>query len=588
MRRFLVGFLAVIGAISVVVVIGVIGLIVAAVNIAPGEPELPGTIVLNVDLNRDLPEGPGEDTLTRALVGPTTTLRDFLDALERGGDDPRVKGIFAQLGDDRLGLARIQEVRDALRVFRSKGKFAIAFADTFGELGPGTRPYYLATGFDEIWLQPLGAVGLTGLYSEVPFARDLLDRLGIGVSFERRREYKTVMNSLIEKAMPEPQRAALVDLLGSLDGQIVRGIAEARHLSEDQVRALVDRAPLLDEEAKAARLVDHLGDRESAIAEARAIAGENAKLVTVTRYLGGAGRPHQSGSTIALIYGTGLITRRGGDGILTGDRGIDATKLAAAFRAAERDEDVRAILFRIDSPGGSAVASETIWQQVHWTNANAKPVIVSMGNVAGSGGYYVAAPAAKIVAEPATLTGSIGVVAGKPYFSALLQKLGIEVEAVKRGAHAGMFSTMHDFSPDERQRLDAVIDRIYAGFKVHVADGRHLGSDAVEAVAKGRVWSGEEAKANGLVDALGGYAVALDLAREAAKIPAGAPVKLVVFPRRKGTIEELFDRLTGRDESTVHVVATPPSLSSLTEWLARLDAMMAAPGDLRMPPIGVR
>jgi protease-4 len=186
------------------------------------------------------------------------------------------------------------------------------------------------------------------------------------------------------------------------------------------------------------------------------------------------------------------------------------------------------------------------------------------------------------------LTGSIGVVAGKPYLSGLLQKLGIEVDSVQRGAHAGMFSAMHDFSPEERQRLAALIDRTYAGFKTHVADGRHLGADAVEAIAKGRVWSGEEAKANGLVDALGGYAVALDLARQAAKLPAGAPVKLVVFPRRKGAIEELFDRLTGRGENTDPGVTLPPRLAALADWLVSLDALLAAPGDLRMPPIGVR
>lgn len=589
MRRFFIGFLAVIGAISLIAFVGLVVVIVAAVNMAPVEPALPGTIVLNIDLNRDLPEGPDEDPLTRALVGPTTTLRDFLDALERAGGDPRVKGVFAQLGDDKLGLARIQEVRDALQAFRRKGKFAIAYADTFGELAPATRPYYLATGFNEIWLQPLGTVGLTGLYSEVPFARDLLDRLGIGVSIERRREYKTVLNSFIEKAMPEPQRTALADLIGSLDGQIVRGIADARHLSEDEVRALIDRAPLLDEEAKAARLIDHIGDRESAIAEAKVVAGEHARLVGVSRYLDAAGRPHDHGATIALIYGTGLIARSGSRGsLLSGAGGIDAKKLAAAFREAERDSDVRAILFRIDSPGGSAIASETIWQQVHWTSAHGKPVVVSMGDVAGSGGYYIAAPAAKIVAQPATLTGSIGVVAGKPYFSALLQKLGVEIDTVQRGAHAGMFSTMHDFSPDERRRLNQVTDRIYAGFKEHVGDGRRLSADAVEAVAKGRVWSGEEAKANGLVDALGGYAVALDLARKAAKLPDGAPIKLVVFPRRKGAIAEVLDRLTGRDETPAGRVALPSGVATLADWLARLDAMMPAPGDLRMPPIEMR
>ncbi len=581
MRRFVVGCLAVIGGLGLFVLAGLVVLAVVLVRLAPGRPALPAAMILELDLTRDLAEGPGEDSLSRLVFGTKGNLRDLVDALDRAGDDPRVKGVYARLGDDAIGLAKVQQVRDALRAFRDKGKFAVAFADTFGELGPGTRPYYLATAFDEIWLQPQGTVGLTGLYTETPFARELLDRLGIVPRFSRRSEYKTVMNSLTDKAMPAPQREELDALLASLDGQIVRDIAAARRLPQDTLRGLVDRGPLLAEEALKAHLVDRLGYRDEAIAEARRRAGPAARLVGAARYLDGAGRPHQSGAEIALIYGTGLITRSGTGAGLFGAEGLNARKVAAAFRAAAGDKAVRAIVFRIDSPGGSAVASETLWREVARARERGKPVIVSMGDVAASGGYYIAAPADKIVAEPATLTGSIGVVAGKIVLSGLLQKLGVAVEPVARGANAGMFSAVEDFSPQQQRRLDALLDATYAGFKAHVAAGRHLDAGAVEALAKGRVWSGEQAKANGLVDALGGYREAVALAREAAHIPAGAPYRLVVFPHRKGALEELYDRVFGRDED-----GGGGRLAALAALLARFDAVAAAPGTVEMPALG--
>ena len=585
MRRFVLGLFAAIGIVAVLLVIGVS---VAVWWLVAGRPTLPGSMVLTVDLGRGLIEGPSQKPLSELVFGKKQTLRGFLDALERAGDDSRVKGIYARFSGDSLAVAKGQEVRDAIRDFRAKGKFAIAFADSFGEFGSGTRPYYIATAFDEIWLQPMGEVGLVGLRSEVPFFRGTLDKLGITPRFEHREEYKTAANSLTETEMTAPQREEVEDLLGSISGQIVRGIAQARNLREAQVASLIDRGPFSADEAKTAHLVDRIGYRDEAITRAHERAGSGAELVSLSRYLDGAGRPHDSGPKIALIYGTGLIVAGDGSSSLGGNQEMSAREMTRAFRQAVRDDQVRAILFRIDSPGGSAVASETIWREVVFARERGKPVIVSMGDVAGSGGYYVAAPADKIVAEPATLTGSIGVLAGKLIIAGLLQKLGVSTDTVERGANAGMFSPMQDFSPAARQRLDAFLDLTYRGFKEHVAAGRHLSADAVEAVAKGRVWSGEEAKAKELVDEIGGYSVALRLALEAAKIPPNKPFQVAVFPREKSTVEQIYDRLTNadRDSETGQPSALERALISLDAITAHIDALTGDTGVLRMLEIG--
>ncbi len=584
MRRIVLGLFALIGIVTVLAFIGVGA---AVWRIAGSQPALPETIVLSAELGRGLTEGAGQDSLSDLVFGSKETLRDVLDALERGGNDARVKGLYARLGGDTLGLATCQELRDAIRDFRAKGKFAIAFTDTFGEFGPATRPYYLATAFDEIWLQPLGSLGLVGLHSEMPFFRGALDRLGIVASFAHREEYKSAMNSLTETAMTPPQREEIEDLLRSTSGQIVRGIASARKLSEAEVTALIDRGPYVANEAKAARLVDRIGYRDEAVTTAQKRAGSGAELVSLSRYLDGAGHPHDSGPTIALVYGTGLVTRGGGTQTpLLDNAELSAREVGRAFRQAFGDPEVRAILFRIDSPGGSAVASETIWREVVRAREHGKPVIVSMGDVAGSGGYYIAAPADKIVAQPATLTGSIGVLAGKLVVSELLHKLGVTGDSAQRGANAAMFSVFEDFSPAGRQRLDTFLDEVYGGFKQHVADGRHLSADQVEAAAKGRVWSGEEAKEKGLVDELGGYDVALRLAKEAAQIPADKPFTLTVFPREKGTVERVYNRLFKPDRDAASPAAAQGVAAGFAKLLAGIEMLVSDPGVLRMPPLG--
>ena len=586
MRRLIVGFFALIGFATVLLVGGLL----AIGGLRPSVTPLPANIVLTADLTKGLPEGASDDPLLRLLFGGKTTLRDFLDAIEAAGNDPRVKMLLARVGDDELGLAKIQEVRDAIAAFRTKGKLTLAFADSFGEFGPGTRPYYLATAFDEIWLQPMGNVGLTGLYAESPFLKGTLDILGIVPEFDHREEYKTAMNLLTETKMTAPHREEVEALLGSVAGQVVRGIAQARKLAEAEVRAVIDRGPLLATEAVEAKLVDRLGYRDEVMAHARARAGSGAELLSLGTYLDRVGRPHHEGTTIALIYGSGLVVRSGGAANpVTGSNVMAATEITRAFRAAVRDSSVRAIVFRVDSPGGSAVASETIWHEVVFARERGKPVVVSMGDVAGSGGYYVAAAADKIVAEPATLTGSIGVLAGKLVVADLLKKAGVSTDSAQVGANAAMFSPTVEFSARAHSRLEAFLDEIYKGFKDHVAAGRHMTQDEVEAVAKGRVWSGEDAKAHGLVDELGGYQAAIRLAKDAANLPPEAPFTLTVFPREEGPAELLYNRLTGkdreRDDGTVSSGSIERSLKALQPLLQRLEAILD-PGVLAMPPLG--
>jgi protease IV len=583
MRRFIVGFFAVIGALVSVIIAALVAL---AIWGSPASTPVAEGTVLSLNLTEGLSDTAPREGLA-ALVGESKpTLRDVLDAIERAGNDARVKGVFARVGGDDIATAQVQELRDAIAALRAKGKFAIAYADTIGEFGAGTHAYYLAAGFDEIWLQPQGVVGLSGLRTEAPFFRGLLDKLGVMPSFGHREEYKTAMNTITERQMTPPHREETEALLRSVYGDIVRGIAKDRKLDEAQVRALVDRGLLLPDEAIEAHLIDHLGYRDEAEKAAKTRAGTGAELVTALHYLDRAGRPHEKGPIVALIYGTGLIQRGTSTPNPFSASGLlGADTVSRAFDKAAGDGEVKAILFRVDSPGGSAVASETIWRAVLRAHQSGKPVIVSMGAVAGSGGYYIAAPADKIVAEPATLTGSIGVLAGKFVLNGLWEKLGVGWGAIQEGANADMFSTLQDFSPPERQRFEAFLDAAYATFKDRVAQGRKLSADAVETVAKGRVWTGEDAKARGLVDELGGFSTALRLAKQAAKIAEDQDVTLKLYPRAE-TVGETFGRLLGRrpqDEDTAGTDALTQRITQLRALISQMEFASQPAGAALMP-----
>jgi protease IV len=586
LRRLVVAFLAVIGFFVVAFFALGIGLWMFA---QPSEERLGETNLLSLDLTKPIAEGPPGDGIERLLIGEQTTLRDVVEGLLRAADDARIKGVVARVGDGVLGTAQMQELRDAIARFRAKGKFAFAYADGFGESGSGMKSYYLATSFDEIWVQPVGEVGLVGIRVDMPFFRGTLDKVGITPRFDHRSEYKTAMNTLTETAMTPAHREETDSLLRSVFEQMVRGIGNGRKLEPQAVKALVDQGPFSAEQAREAHLIDHLGYRDDALSAARARAGEGAKLISLLHYLDAVDRPHQSGPTLAVIYGKGLITRGdSSDNPLSGSGILGADTLARAFRQAADDKNVRAIVFRIDSPGGSASASETIWREVLRAKEAGKPVIVSMGDVAGSGGYYIAAPADKIVAEPATLTGSIGVVAGKVLLGGLSEKLGITWDAVQLGQNAGMDSVVADYTPAEHAHFEAMLDHVYQSFKARVAEGRKLSGEAVEQVARGRVWTGEEASTRGLVDALGGFETALALAKEKAGIAADRDVTLKTFPPASNAPGALLARLMGRSDGNDDASRATGMLAALRPLLWRLELAAQPPGALTMPPIEVR
>jgi protease IV len=497
-------------------------------------------LVLELDLTEPLVEGVPHDPVSALLARRRTPLRVILQALHRASRDPRVRALLVKVGGSRsrLGLGRAQELRDAVGELRSQGKLTVAWAETFGEFGHGSVPYYLATGFDQIWLQPSGDVGLTGVGTQVPFLRGALDKAGITPQIAQRHEYKNAANLFTERGFTPAHREAVERLVQSMMEQLVAGIAAGRDLDAGKVRALVDRAPLFAAEALEARLVDRLGYRDEVYAAVREQAGAGD---AVLQYVGRYGRSkltelsrrvaQPQRDAVALVDVTGPIHlgRSGRQPFSGGSAGSNT--VCAALRAATEARDVKAIVLRVASPGGSYVASDAIWHQVALTRQAGKPVVASMGDVAASGGYFVAMGADVIVAEPGTITGSIGVVAGKQVVDGLADRLGIGHEGVAGAQHALMFSPLREFTDDEWQRLNAWLDRIYDDFTAKVAEGRRLPADHVRAVARGRVWTGADAKERGLVDELGGLGAATALAADRAGLPPSAEPEVCVYPR---------------------------------------------------------
>ncbi|MFX4223342.1 MAG: S49 family peptidase [Thalassobaculum sp.] len=539
MRRFIVGFLATIGVV-VIVLLG--GLVAAGLWWADGfgdaEP-LPERIVLELDFNGPIDEAPLLPELAGLLdEDAPLSLIDYVDAIDRAATDPRVTGLFADLSTLSLGLAQAQELRAAVFRFRSAGKTAIAFADSFESGGNG--PYYLASAFDRIWLQPSGMLGLTGLQLEFPFAAGLLDRLGLRAEFEKRYEYKGAASAVTERRMPPALRENMTRVAESLFGQVVSGIATARRLGGGAVQSVVDRGPLLARESVTNGLIDSLGYREQARAM---LEGETA---TVGHYLDGAGRPHGDGTRIALVQLDGAIVRGAGGG-LTGRGDAASGPVVAALDAVRADPDAKALILRISSPGGSYVASDTIRHAVERVRESGRPVIVSFADVAASGGYFAALAADHIIAHPGTLTGSIGTLGGKISAAELLRDWDVTIGRITIGENAGMFSPTEPFTDSQRDRLRRLLDAVYADFTGRVAAARRLSEDEIDALARGRVWTGEDARRVGLVDAVGGYAEALQLARQAVGIPPDAPVERVRYPEEEDTWERLLELLRDRD-----------------------------------------
>jgi protease-4 len=512
-------------------------------------------LILELDLSEGIAEEPPADPLSAVLAMRRPRLADVLDGLRRARADDKVRALVVKIGGRQIGFARVQELRSAIAEFRRAGKATVAWAETYGEFGPGNAAYYLATAFKRIWLQPSGDVGLTGLSLEQWFLRGALDKLGLEYEVSKRHEYKNAADRLTEQGFTGPAREALQQLASSLTGQITEAVAERLAIPVAQARELIDNGPYVAEEALELRLVDALGYRDEVYDDVRKSAGADSHLVYLGRYhrsraLAERARklPEPAKDMVALIYASGPIRRgRSGRGPMSGGA-MGSDTVSAALRTAAGDRRVRAIVLRVNSPGGSYVASDTIWREVVRARQAGTPIVVSMGDVAASGGYYIAMAADEIVAQPGTITGSIGVLTGKPVTSSLLERVGITTDSVTVGTHADMFSTTRPFSEEEWAKINSWLDRIYADFTGKVASGRNMTREQVHEIARGRVWTGADAATIGLVDRLGGLDDAVALARRKAGLPDSAPVR--AYPRTTP-----LDRLRRPESSEDHHAA---------------------------------
>jgi protease IV len=498
MKRFIVGVLAVIGLLSLFVFFGIIALVIIGASRTPTVPEV---TVLELQIDEPLLEHSAGSDLAAAFGGQKTTVRDVVDALQKAGTDGRVKSLLVRVTGSPGSMAQVQELRDAVKAFRKSGKKAVVYADTFGEFSGANGAYYLASAFDEVYVQQSGDIGLVGLSQETPFARDAFAKLGVQPQFSKRYEFKNAPNTFTEQGYNAPHREATEKYLGSLQGQMLRAIAEERKLKVEQVQALVDRAPLTAQEAQKEKLVDGIAYRDEVVDRAKKEAGEDAELLYLSKYLKRAGRPNQTGDAkVALIYGVGGVERGKSDGnpLTGGESSMGADTVAGAFRKAIEDKKVKAIVFRVDSPGGSYVASDTIRREVQRAKEAGKPVVVSMSGLAASGGYLVSMDADKIVAQPGTLTGSIGVFGGKFVTTGMWEKLGVNWDTIALSKTATLNNSDLPYTPEQTARIEAMMDRIYQDFTTRAAAGRKLPLEKLQAVARGRVWTGEDAKGLGL------------------------------------------------------------------------------------------
>ncbi len=581
MRRYFVGLLATVGALTLLLVAG--GVAVIASGPFSAKP-LPRSMVLSLDL-RDLPpEAASSDLLHGGLFKSSRDLVDVVQLLWQAADDPRVIGLFVEIGDDRAGLARVQELRQAIANFRGKGKFTVGFAESLGGSGSHLGDYYLASALEQVWLQPSGGFAVTGIAIETPFMKNGLDKIGVRVEGGKRYEYKSAPDSFLENGYTGPARENLQQLLDSLFGQFIADVARDRRLEPSQVRRLIDSAPFDAERAREAGLIDRIGYRGDALEDVWQRAGTVRDLVALSEYAGDDTRPKPSGDIIALVRVSGpIISGPSGDGLLDDDIVASAEDVVDAIEQAAHAKEVRAIVLRIDSPGGTYPAADAIADAVGRARAAGKPVIASMGDIAASGGYLAAVRADVIVAQPTTITASIGVFTIWPVASELLASLGVKVEKISVGANAGMYSTFQPPTAAQRAIVGRELDTVYREFTRQVGEARKLTGARLDDAARGRVFSGIEAKRAGLVDELGGLQLALSIAKAKAGIDETRRVEIHRFPdahdRWQRIIDRLF-RLAGVDASGPAIRAP----REVREALARMG-IVARPGNVRLPPL---
>ena len=468
------------------------------------------------------------------------TMIDLLTDLDRAKNDQTIRGMLLRIDPFDMGLAKTQEIREAILDFKAGGKTVIAFLEQGGD-----KEYYLATAADKIVLLPTGYLNVNGLAANVTFIKGTLDKLGIVADLEHIGDYKSASDLVTRESMSPTHREVVNSLLDDLHDQITNDIARGRGWTQEQTSSKIDQGPFTSSEALRAGLVDTLlfYDQMEGLIKSECTLGFACRKypfeprdvrISHTAY---RRRRYYKYSwaippKVAVIFATGsIMSGQSGSQFVIGDV-MGSETMSEAIRKARKDKRIKAIIFRVDSGGGSGIASDVILRELILAR-EAKPVIVSMSDVAGSGGYWIACAGDTIVSMPATYTGSIGVVSGKVSLEGLYEKIGFSSETIKRGKHAGFYSMARGFTDEEREVVRRQIKEFYDDFVRKVADERDMSEEEVHAVAQGRVWTGRQAKDNGLVDELGGLRLALAIAKEKANLPRDAEVEIVTYPKRR-------------------------------------------------------
>lgn len=585
MGRFFLWVFALIGALTILL----IGLgIYAASRFAPETPALPSRMVLELAIDGAFSEQVAQDSFTAALFGADAPLHSVIGALDAAAKDERVVGLGLVFGPGELPFTQAQELRDAITKFRASGKFVHAYTDTFGELGPANAAYYLASSAEKIWLQPLGLLGLNGFAVEMPYVKNALGKIGVRAQTFRREEFKTAMNTFLEQEMTAPERLMWSSLIESMQRQLVNGVAAARNIGESDVTQVMARAPINAASAKAAKLVDEIGYRDQYETSLRQAASGFPALIDLEEYAPLAPRAAVKDSPLALIVAEGAIVRGEAEVSPFGDTElIAADDLARWITDAAEEDGIEAIVLRVNSPGGSAIASETIRRAVKEAQRMGKRVIVSMGEVAASGGYWISMDADRIVAQPGTLTGSIGVYGGKFVTEQLWKDLEINWDEIEGAPQSNMWSPIEPFNQGEAATINNLIDEIYTAFTDNVAAARDLPLERIADVAKGRVWTGAAAKELGLVDELGGLERALEIAKMEIGRDKDEAVGVRVYPE----LEPAWQRFLKLAEGGGMQLKSLALLARIAAWFEPMAAQIETQTperNARMAPVTVR
>lgn len=515
---------------------------------------IPNKAIVVIDFNQPYPETRNDDLFSELTEVQPVSFYDLIKSINLAAIDPRVKAIIGNVSISGLGLAQIQDLRDSITTFRSMGKKAYLYSTGMGSFGRGTKEYYLATAFDEIWMQPNTEVGITGVGIEVPFVKGLLDKIGISPEFYARHEYKNAVASLLSKEFSPQFKSEMEKLGGGIFETMVSDIAKAREISAEEFKTAVNEAPLFADVALSKKLIDKVAYKPELIE--MVMDETSAEMIDIIDYSLHIKDGEQDNPTVALLVIDGMINEgKSASNPFQGEAIAGSETIVEQLDAIGRDKNVKALILRINSPGGSYTASNEIWYAINQMKSKKKiPVIVSMADYAASGGYFIALAGDHLIAEPSTITGSIGVLGGKMVLADLWKKLDVNWGEIKFGNNAGILSANHNFSEEEKQIFNRSLDNIYQDFTSKVATARNINPGKLDEIARGRIWLGEGALKVGLIDALGGTNEAITKAKELAGIAPKSRFNITYYPKRKTFQEKLSQMLSGGPKISVNKV----------------------------------